>query len=434
MLQVCKYLNSGDYRHALVRLWILASNPVLLNDWEQKVEAKKFDGLVENFLIQLGRGVVAPPVIDGSQPLALIRAVEQHMDTHTRVRGSVRLTPILEDGQKFWLIPSPLSSRPGGRLSVQFGNLSRWFQRYAVVPERTNCGIVVSVQQSQGLADEALRSAAEASEETPTLRAWIAHFDDGADVQWQRDALTRNWRAASVHPHDHRTTSIEACLHRATEAGAHVLLLPEFSVDLHQRQRIQRWLEADNSNTLALVVPGSFHEAVADEVFNTAPLWNGTGTTICIHRKLRLFGDELNGAEAVSIGNTLNLLVTPVGTFTVLICKDYIDAHESVATLLQEIPVDWALIVSYGNETTLKLHKTKARHLARVAPGTHTIVAHTLNTALEKAGAAALPGFGHVCADEQPIVIGVEGGLVEFKFSRKPSPLVPAASRQPVHD
>lgn len=68
-----------------------------------------------------------------------------------------------------------------------------------------------------------------------------------------------------------------------------------------------------------------------------------------------------------------------------------------MAALRDAVSVDWWLVVSYGDGKTHQAHLKTAKSLAKIHPGAHCLVAHTLNTALAAGGAAntnePFPGF-----------------------------------------
>jgi hypothetical protein len=112
------------------------------------------------------------------------------------------------------------------------------------------------------------------------------------------------------------------------------------------------------------------------------------------------------------------LLLTPVGLHTVLVCKDFLDRHESVATLLQSVPVDWVWVPSYGDEKTLKEHLDKASDVARKTVGANVGVAQTENTAVAKLAnqgkPTPLPGFGWRSATNSQEAVTVGGMVVIY--------------------
>lgn len=441
-------------RQALVRLWVLATEPGQLNRWEQQENEASVETTLPAFRARLDQEAAFDAGEIQSHPLTLIRALDEHLAAQRRPGSLKRLgdpgTPLVENGREYWLVPVVLQARRTVSLARQASNHARWFHHHAVLPVRTAHGQDVTLEASRSTLDRALHTLA--SQHSAALKVWVGHFDDGADVQWtQKLSPVNNWRATEVKPHDARAASLNASLEHAREAGAHVVVLPEFTVDLAHRLHIEQLLRNQPPESpVQLVVAGSFHEPVAPgdpgdalplhAAHNTAPVFNGQGRVLWSHRKLRLFGDCRHGTEHVEVGNRLHVLLTPLGCMTVLICKDFLDEHESVSDLLKEVPVDWVWVPSFGDDKTLRAHQAVARLLARTTPGTTSVVAQTQNTALAAPGTSLppLPGFGHAAGQPDPTpCVGVTGGVLSFPLGLQPEPPAsphspaPAATKQP---
>ena len=396
-----------SYRQALVLLWCLASDDQQLNRWEQNANESTITPHVASILNKLqDEKPIALDVVN-SNPLALIRALDDYLastrlPTSQSTTASQSVYPYEENGEKYWLIPVTLAARRLAKMNPQSVRLARWFHHHAVLPCRTAHGIEVTCAPARSVLNECLLGLADLKQ--GKLKVWIAHFDDGADVVWDRESSPiQNWRAQSVEPHETRRMSMLQTLAIAAQAGAAIVVFPEFTLDLlHQAQLSAHLRENhDSLHGVQMVVAGAFH---ADEMastaalaYNTAPVFNGNGRLLFVHRKLRLFGSSGVGTEFAEVGNQLHVLVTPIGCMTVLICKDFLDQDPRVDNLLAEVPVDWVWVPSYGDQTTLSLHKQRAKKLAILTTGTSCAVAQTQNTAMKKAGEtqALLPGFGH---------------------------------------
>lgn len=439
--RVAQLLDSGDenfsYRRALVRLWVLASNDQLLNSWEQTSNEKTLAPHYANFLNQLQDGDPIKLQDICAQPLALIRALDDYLastrplDSQSTSRSTAAYV-IEEDNKGYWLVPVQLAARRQAAMDRQPARLARWFHHHAALPARTAHGIEVTASLSRSALNTALQSLANLP--NAKLKVWIAHFDDGADVVWDRRiSPIGNWRTLSVEPHITRQDSALHTLAAAAQAGAQVVVFPEFTLDLQHRDQLAVYLR-QNPSDIQLVVAGAFHEPEqATDIsiaYNTAPVFTGSGRKLFAHRKLRLFGRNDVGAEFAEVGNRLHVLITPVGSMTILICKDFMDEDPRVDNLLAEVPVDWVWIPSYGDETTLKGQKERARKLATVTTGTSCGVAQTQNTAMKKNGEtpALLPGFGHPAGARTPCDVPVNGGLVEYGLGKQP---IPAKHRSP---
>jgi predicted amidohydrolase len=204
-----------------------------------------------------------------------------------------------------------------------------------------------------------------------------------------------------------------------------MLVFPEFSLDLPLRKKLVTWLRRNAWDDLIYLVPGSFHEQLAcGDFYNTAPLLCASSQVLFTHQKLKLFGNIEVGAERAEIGDVLHAVVTPLGLLTVVICKDFMDADPAMASLLQEVPINWVLVPSFGDDKTLRAHKTRAHALATFTPGANSAVANAVNTAGKKEGLvlAPIPGFGHRCNQREAVDIDLNGSLITFPFQLKIKP------------
>ena len=422
MNRVVQLLKAHDYRQALVRLWVLGSSPARLNAWEQaRDKDATFVQTESQFLADLQNEVAVSADRAQAAPLALIRALDDFVMANRALgqpalRRSNQTALTQEEGRGYCLVPVTLAARRKASLTRQAGNLSAWFHHHAVLPAETAHGLRVKLGYSQSAVDDALEGLW--TQQQPALNVWIGHFNDAADVVWDRYASAAgNWRAQHVAPQAVRQASMLAAVAHAAKAGAHIIVFPEFTLDLAQRSALVRQLRDNAWPSLILVAAGSFHEPLDGATFNTAALYSAQGRTLLTYRKLRIFGGFESGAEHVDVGETLHVLVTPIGCITVLICKDFIDAHASVESLLTEVPVDWVLVPSFGDEKTIHAHKKRAKALALVKTGTNTVVAQTLNTAVPRSGPPkeCVRGFGHVAGCVEPeLQVGDAGGMVTF--------------------
>ena len=367
-----------------------------------------------------------------ASPLALIRSLDDYLAA-TRLTTATQLNVSFEENtQNYWLVPVTLASRRTPHLNQQAMQRTRWFEHHAVLPTRTAHNIDVVLIPTRSSLDATLTQLAVQSD--AVLRVWIAHFDDPADVKWDRSlSPVQNWRSQSVTPHAPRQASLLSALKTAQNHEAHIVVFPEFTLDLEHRAQLVAHLSQLPKNCLQLIVAGAFHEPTSTAAhmpaYNTAPVLNENGTRLFSHRKLRLFGNKEAGAEFVEAGQQLTVLVTPIGCMTVLICKDFLDEDAHVNNLLTEVPVDWVWVPSYGDETTLKLHKKRAHKLATLTTGASSAVAQTQNTAMKQPGQTQsfLPGFGHQAGTSDPQVVSSNGSLVVFSLRQHPKP--PAPSR-----
>lgn len=323
-----------------------------------------------------------------------------------------------------------LNNRRKAALAQQPGNLIHWVHHHCVLPTETPHGIKVALQFTQSSVDDKLHALWSAGK--PQLKVWIAHFDDQAALKGStHQSAVGDWQATHIEPSQVRLASLQSSIDQAQVAGAHVIVFPELTVDLAQRALLIKRLRQQPGGSLVLMQVGSFHETVPAEgkTFNTAPLVNAQGRELLVHRKLRPFSKVAPGEDAVtediSLGDTIHVLATPVGLLTILICKDFLDDHPSVLSLLSDVPVEWVLVPSFGDEKTIRKHKERAKAQGLVRTGSHIALAQIFNNLDDPARqpSECVRGFGHIGGNSSPeSQVPENGGLVVFPLQREVSP------------
>lgn len=105
--------------------------------------------------------------------------------------------------------------------------------------------------------------------------------------------------------------------------------------------------------------------------FNRALLVDGKGNALCEHLKLVQFGALEAWLEAIHLGDEITVLVTPIGTVAIAICKDFCDDH--AGQIWQQLQCEWLLVPAYGRGSAA--HERAAKQICRMA-GTFTVLAH----------------------------------------------------------
>ena len=429
MQQVADYLSQKAYRNAFVRLWVLGLDGPTLREWERRCgDGQTFAMAKANCHATLdGEGRLDAQTVERS-PLALMQALDEYLFSGRSLsapslrRSNRASTQYSEDGKQYWLVPVLLSNRRAAALSKQPGNLSHWVRHHCVLPTVTPHGVKVALQHTQSTVDDKLHALWSA--EMPSLKVWIAHLDDNAVVKGSTNqSAVGDWRATHIEPGEDRMASLYRTVDQAQAAGAQVIVFPELTIDVAQRALLAKRLRQQPVDHLVLIQMGSFHETIATEskTFNTAPLVTALGRTVLTHRKLRAFSKVAPDAdpvtEDISLGDTLHILATPVGLLTVLICKDFLDAHASMLSLLSDAPVEWVLVPSFGNEKTVRLHKARAKELGLVRTGSHTVLAQIFSNVDDpsRRPTECVRGFGHIGGKTSPEPqVPESGGLVVF--------------------
>jgi Carbon-nitrogen hydrolase len=389
--QVAEHLSHRAYRQAFVSLWVLGLDGPTLREWERRRgNAPAFATAKAQCQAALdGENDLATQLVE-KNPLALLHVLDEHifqgqsLSAPSLRRSNGASTQYLEGGKYFWLVPVVLNNRRKAALANQPGNLSHWVRHHCVLPAATPHGINVTLQHTQSTVDDKLNALWSADE--PSLKIWIAHFDDQATVMGSTaQSAVGDWRATHIEPNDARMASLHRTLDQAEAACAHVVVFPELTIDMAQRALLAQRLRKQAGSHLVMLQAGSFHETLPSEgkTFNTAPLVNAQGRALLTHRKLRPFSKVSPGVdpvtEDISLGDTIHVLATPVGLLTVLICKDFLDDHPCVLTLLSDVPVEWVLVPSFGDEKTIRQHKAHAKAQGQVRTGSHTVLAQIFN-------------------------------------------------------
>ena len=390
MKKVREALTEHRYHQALVRLRVLAEQYVdgdtNLNRWDRRPRDRTTEpDIVAQFLEDIADDT--PPTVEAIEgsPLQLVSAIDEYLAQFSAQRSLPR--PIQCDGKAYWVVPVDLARRGDDPLARQVAIWASYCRRHRVIPARSPGGIDISAKPSAGAVDECLRAAIAGG----VLRIFVGHFVDGVTVTFDPQTNGRV-RATGMSDPETRWQSIAAMLARAVSQHAHVLVLPELAITARLRGQIKDWLYEHSTNCLALILPGSMHDAADGDCYNSAALLGPDGRATLQHRKLRLFGDAdgvgPKAAEDVAQGNHVELLVTPVGTFAVAICKDFFHPDERGSGIWSLLGADWMLVPSFGDEATSRNH-------ARQAATFWTINRIVSIVATQESAGAALPGFLH---------------------------------------
>ena len=217
--------------------------------------------------------------------------------------------------------------------------------------------------------------------ERPLARAEVGlattSFYDGATIEWNGE------RATAIRNGDDRAAKLWATIQAAARDGIDLLVAPELTVTPDARRWIVQQLrwpsEAPHAeastNRLALVVPGSFHEQVGDRFVHRAIAFGGSGNALLEHHKLVSYGSLSDVVEDIHLGDTITVLITPIGTVAIAICKDFCDDH--MGAIWHEIQPQWLLVPAYGPGESA--HKAAAARIDRMV-GTVTVLAHQGDT------------------------------------------------------
>jgi predicted amidohydrolase len=413
MQDVWQFCLQEDWAGALVCLASHATDTQLLT-WERAHNKAEHAAQVRR-VSRLLQGQGEPTEDMLQQPLALLCALDQLV-----AASSVRRfcgTPFVLANGSWWLLPLETPIREGAAMRKQLPRLDHYLKHHLVVAVQVGTAqeqVRVQVCVPTGNLAQKLRETARGA---AALQAWIAHFDDGCCVTWKASPDNGRVTATGLDNEPKRLATATASLARAAQSRAHLFLAPELSLTPHQQAEVVAlWVDQHQPEQASMLMLGSFHRSADGHTRNVAELTDGhTGLPLFVHHKLRVFGSyaaagQAEMAEDITPGNTVSLLVTPLGIFTVLICKDFVDAHPLVHGLLQQLGADWVLVPSYGDDGNQTAQLRRADEISRKEVGCHVLVASQRN--LGHSQGAALPGFWQPSGSRDPQHVGSDGGCV----------------------
>ena len=298
-----------------------------------------------------------------SSPARLLLELESLDHVAWMFAGSARLAPaelIRRGSRELYLIRLARERTP--HAARQAGLIFTHLRYHALVPARVECDPV----RSYRVHVEPMRHGAIRCEEAlarGAVTVATTSFGDEARIDFE---------ALSVPTEDERALKLTKAIADAAIRGVDLFVAPELTVPPSARAAVLRALRWATGPQVALLVPGSFHEREDDDVFNRAILVDGKGNELATHRKLTRFGRLEEGwLESIALGDEITVIVTPIGTVAVAICKDFCDDH--VGRVWEQIQPEWLLVPAYGRGASA--HETAARRIARMV-GTVTILAH----------------------------------------------------------
>lgn len=296
-------------------------------------------------------------------PLMLLSALDEVVADFGQEDAALRVGHSLHNihGRTWFLIQRPALIKRSKHME-QPAHLRNWVKYHLIVPE----AFPPYPSNSQTLtiriihASDHMKSLM-ALDDQP-LSIWFGTFTDHVNPYWPEFA-EKKCSCERLEDPCKRRESIQKSLETAQKRQAKVVILPELSVCPTLREEILQWL-LHNDNDFLLVVPGSFHELDGLSLpFNRTGLYTGKGNKIFQHDKFIPFGHEMICNELISLGNTVTLWVTPIGIFSLAICRDFCESEGWVRTLWETLAPDWVFVPSMSHGGGMSAHLKQAQHL-----------------------------------------------------------------------
>ena len=410
MQGVLQLVAAGNLGSALTRLWVLAERSVddtqtlslWLGQWARNSHEQRFAQYVD---LLRQHHLFPAEVMD--YPLARVAALAAvHAERRPLAVVAKSQPPALEiDGERYRLLrrlPAAGPRRPAEQCSP---NLEAWFRHFRVVPERVQIGaasVQVNVEALGYVTPERSPDAAE-------LRFRVSHFTDAASLRAEENHHVADFFATGLDAADERESSFLAELERVRRESANLWLAPELTLTSDLRRRLAVSLAERRAESLLLCVPGTCHEVDGRHRVNRALVFNGNGLRVAHQDKCSQFSypvgvQELH--EGIDARRSVTLLLTPIGTVGIAICKDHFDASASglIRACWDRLAPDWLLVPSMGDARTVEAHGKRAKESWDVRR-TRSLVANQ-EARLARGAEEPAPGFIRRGGVAEPVAVG----------------------------
>lgn len=159
---------------------------------------------------------------------------------------------------------------------------------------------------------------------------------------------------------------VKSHIENAHRDNCAIAMFPELTVPESALPAIQAllrrrpWLSPESTNhTIALLVAGSCHLNRGDELENVATIFDGYGTKVAEHVKLRPYIDEDGRVEKIRGGSQISVLVAEDALIAFGICKDF--SERGTPNPFVELDVDFFVVTSLANKQTMAGHLATAK-------------------------------------------------------------------------
>lgn len=296
--------------------------------------------------------------VKSTNPLLLLMMLD-HM-----LKDEVELSSVLQkdiytiNGQAYYLLTRLHETNRHIKAAHQSGDLQlivRW--NHVVKASFNNHDIEVHSLDSG--TRNALKALVDADS---SIRIYSAE-SHRVSYDWSTDKHSRRF-VFNGYTSNSTPAEIMQAMELANKQNAHIVIFPELSVNVKVRARIMTWL-MEESHSLLLVIAGSWHVPAhnnSDELVNESVVFNMRGNKIFAHRKTTVFSFKSPGPDSqyyhedIVTGKKLNMLMTPLGLTTLLICKDFCDLMSSLQEPLKNCSPDIIFLPTMGDDVTMNAH------------------------------------------------------------------------------
>lgn len=295
---------------------------------------------------------------------ALVRALERILMDSVPIGWTVSDSSALEcsfDGRDGFVVPYPPATAhsPSQDTKLRSSFARRGLLRTRIFPSRLDSGqkvqliVLPPTPSSSGAADVA---------------GGFFHCLE-FDVRDSSHQDEKRFYVAGIKCEDH-SRQIAEVLKESSSAPLAALVFPELTmppegVSALQKIMIDRALSDGTAleHLPSFVVAGTWHELQSSgKRVNRAELLNWNGRIFGHYRKLFQYSDkEKWGVEDIEPSDTVVIVASPEGTFSIAICYDF--CRDGDVNPFDHLEVDVVLIPSCGDEKTFEAHARHAKSI-----------------------------------------------------------------------
>jgi hypothetical protein len=316
----------------------------------------------------------------GRSPLLLLAALDRALYSHRIQAAGSSSSYKLPLDSVLWYVLFRQNALVGAVHQQQDGHPLNYLVYHRIFQLKYS-GVAIHLPDNCSHLNKQLRGYIESKESF--LRFYLGTFQDGVSPDWgempDKKCITSSFSdpkpcsesstlTNSISGAKHRELSIVSCLKEACKQKAHVVVMPELSVSPEHRELISNWLD-ENDHPFFMVVAGSFHEIDPDInatiPVNRAVIFDSRGWELFKHDKILAFGTSLC-SEIIYPGSTISLLETPLGVFSLAICRDYLEEDQKTQLPWQDLAPDWMMVPSMSLASGINAHERQAKTMANL--------------------------------------------------------------------
>ena len=189
---------------------------------------------------------------------------------------------------------------------------------------------------------------------------------------------------------DDRETVIEEAIEKAHKRPCFSVVFPELTIDPEAVAQIRLLFKTKpfagtgSVRSPSVVVAGSWHKPTEGSYVNAASVLDGMGRPLFEYVKRHAYGGQGRNRENITHGTDFPILLSPEGLVAFAICLDFCNHATGKETLYERVDVDFLLVTSCGNATTMKSHLHTA-YMVHRRYGTVSFIAQQCHPPMDSA-------------------------------------------------